>query len=189
MPVSTYHSGELTAQNKAGTKGVAAELAAGKRSALSFASGHDVFLAAQSFAALASVDLKSESVWVTPLFGKPGDLAAISEKEIAISRDCIPNLGILNFIEPGTPLSLLGIDLKRRIRHRINGYAIAEEDNGKHSIDLQVAEYTPNCPKYINRRDIIPASDGTPALNKDAEAEARTELSEDDQKFVRNMDT
>ncbi|WP_165725000.1 FAD-binding oxidoreductase [Pseudoalteromonas sp. SA25] len=189
MSVSTYHPGELSAQDKAGTKGVAAELAAGMRSTLSFASGHGMFLAAQSFAALASVDLKSESVWVTPLFGQPGDLAAISEKEIAISRDCIPNLDILNFIEPGTPLSLLGIDLKRRIRHRINGYAIAAEDNGKHSIDLQVVEYTPNCPKYINRRDIIPASDGTPTLNKDAEAEARTELTADDQIFVRNMDT
>ncbi len=189
MSVSTYHPGELSAQDKAGTRGVAAELAAGKRSALSFASGHDAFLAAQSFAALASVDLKSESVWVTPLFGQPGDLAAISEKEISISRDCIPNLDILNFIEPGTPLSLLGIDLNRRMRHRINGYAIAAEDNGKHSTALQVAEYTPNCPKYINRRDIIPASDGTPALNKDAKAEARTELTADDQKFVQNMDT
>jgi hypothetical protein len=75
------------------------------------------------------------------------------------------------------------------MRHRINGYAIAAEDNGKHSTALQVAEYTPNCPKYINRRDIIPASDGTPALNKDAKAEARTELTADDQKFVQNMDT
>lgn len=189
MPVSTYHSGELTAQNKAGTKGVAAELAAGKRSALSFASGHDVFLAAQSFAALTSVDMKSESVWVTPLFGKPGDLAAISQKQIAISRDCIPNLDILNFIEAGTPLSLLGIDLNRRMRHRINGYAATAQNNAKHSLALQVAEYTPNCPKYINRRNIIPASGGMPALNKNARAETRTKLSEDEQKFVRNMDT
>lgn len=189
MSVLTYHSGELIAQDKAGTKGVAAELAAGKRSALSFASGHDAFLAAQSFAALTSVDLKNDSVWVTPLFGRSGDLTAISEKQIAISSDCIPNADILNFIEQDTPLSLLGIDLNRRIRHRINGYAIGAKDNGKHSVALQVSEYTPNCPKYINRRDIIPASDGTPALNKDARAETRTKLSEDDQKFVRKMDT
>lgn len=189
MSDSSYHPGELAAQDKAGTRGVAAELAVGKHSALSFASGHDVFLAAQSFAALASVDLKNESVWVTPLFGQSGDLAAISEKEIAISRDCIPNLDMLNFIEPGTPLSLLGIDLNRRIRHRINGYTIAGGDNGKHSVSLQVTEYTPNCPKYINRRDIIPASDGTPSLNKNARAETRTRLTEDDQTFVRKMDT
>ena len=189
MSILSYHSGELSAQDKAGTKGVAAELAAGKRSALNFASAHDVFLAAQSFAALACVDLKSELVWVTPLFGRPGDLTAISEKEIAVSRDCIPNLDILNFIEPGTPLSLLGIDLNRRIRHRINGVSMTSALGETSGLNLQVDEYSPNCPKYINRRDIIPASSGTSALNKGAKAETRTELNLDDQTFVRNMDT
>ncbi|WP_067102260.1 FAD-binding oxidoreductase [Marinomonas atlantica] len=189
MSVSTYHPGELSAQDKAGTKGVAAELAAGKRSALSFASGHDAFLAAQSFAALASVDLKSESVWVTPLFGKPGDLTAISEKEMAISSDCIPNLDILNFIEAGTPLSLLGIDLNRRIRHRINGHSVASEVGGTSGLNLQVDEYSPNCPKYINRREIIYDANNAHPINKNAIREERTKLSEDDQNFIQSMDT
>lgn len=189
MSVSTYHPGELTAQDKAGTKGVAAELAGGKRSALSFASGHDVFLAAQSFAALASVDLKSESVWVTPLFGKPGDLTAISEKEMAISSDCIPNLDILSFIEAGTPLSLLGIDLNRRIRHRINGHSVASEVRGTSGLNLQVDEYSPNCPKYINRREIIYDANNAHPINKNAIREERTKLSEDDQNFIQSMDT
>ena len=189
MSVLSYHPGELAAQDKAGTKGAAAELAVGKRSALSFSSSHDAFLAAQSFAALASVDLRSRSVWVTPLFGKAGDLTAISEHEIAVSQSCIPNSETIEFIEPGTPLSLLGIDLNRRIRHRINGASMSSLKRENHGLKLQVEEYSPNCPKYINRRQIIHASNKAPVLNKDAKAESRTQLTPDDQAFVRKMDT
>jgi len=141
MSFLSYHPGELAAQDKAGTRGAAAELAAGKRSALSFSSSHDAFLAAQSFAALASVDIKSQSVWVTPLFGKAGDLTATSEHEILISASCIPNSEILKFIEPGTPLSLLGIDLNRRIRHRISGTSLTSM-NQEHESYSQMERYT-----------------------------------------------
>ena len=170
MSVMSYHPGELTAQDKAGTRGSAAELAVGKRSALSFSSSHDAFLAAQSFAALASVDLRSQSVWVTPLFSHAGDLTAISEQEVTISTNCIPNSEILEFIEPGTPLSLLGIDLNRRIRHRINGTSLASMNQESRGLSIQVEEYSPNCPKYINRRQIIHASNKASALNKGAKA-------------------
>lgn len=189
MSVMSYHPGELTAQDKAGTRGSAAELAVGKRSALSFSSSHDAFLAAQSFAALASVDLRSQSVWVTPLFSHAGDLTAISEQEVTISTNCIPNSEILEFIEPGTPLSLLGIDLNRRIRHRINGTSLASMNQESRGLSIQVEEYSPNCPKYINRRQIIHASNKASALNKGAKAEARTQLTSDDQAFVRKIDT
>jgi len=186
---SLDHSKELAAQDKAGTRGVAAELAVGKRSALSFSSNHDAFLAAQSFAVLANVDLKRQSVWVTPLFGKAGDLTAISEHEIAVSTSCIPNSEILEFIEPGTPLSLLGIDLDRRIRHRINGTSLSSMNLESRELRLQVEEHSPNCPKYINRRQIIHPSNNAPALNRAAKTEIRTQLTLDDQTFVRKMDT
>lgn len=189
MTITSYHPGELVAQDKAGTRGAAAELAAGKRSALNFSSNHDAFIAAQSFAALASVDLSSELVWVTPLFGKAGDLTATSEQEIAISTNCIVNSNMLDFIKHGTPLSLLGIDLNRRIRHRINGVALLSSNEVSGEVSLQVNEYSPNCPKYINRRDIIPAPNNTPILNKNAKAETRIELTDDDKAFVQKMDT
>lgn len=40
MSFLSYHPGELAAQDKAGTRGAAAELAAGKRSALSLSLIH-----------------------------------------------------------------------------------------------------------------------------------------------------
>ncbi|EAQ64081.1 Oxidoreductase FAD/NAD(P)-binding [Marinomonas sp. MED121] len=204
-----YHQGELAAQDKAGTRGAASELAAGKRSALNFLANHDAFLAAQSFAAMSSVDLNTGNVWVTPLFAKAGDLRAVTENEIVISPHSIPDNDVLNTVESGTPFSLLGIDLNRRIRHRINGVALGFEDNrfedssfennsfednddrgnNDRGLHLQVNEYTPNCPKYINRREIILDASNAESINRKAKREERTSLTEDDQGFIQAMDT
>lgn len=186
---TSYHRGELAAQDKAGTRGAAAELGAGKRSALNFSFNHDAFLAAQSFAVVSSVNLKNGHVWVTPLFGKEGDLTAISENEIAISPHCIPENDMLNALESGMPLSLLGIDLKRRIRHRINGLASVSENDAGIGFSLQVNEYSPNCPKYINRREIVYDAKGAHPINREAKREERTTLTDDDQAFILSMDT
>eukprot|EP00523_Entomoneis_sp_CCMP467_P008532 CAMPEP_0168739116 /NCGR_PEP_ID=MMETSP0724-20121128/11287_1 /TAXON_ID=265536 /ORGANISM="Amphiprora sp., Strain CCMP467" /LENGTH=571 /DNA_ID=CAMNT_0008786489 /DNA_START=26 /DNA_END=1741 /DNA_ORIENTATION=- len=178
---STYHPGELAAQDKAGTRGVAAELLAGKTDTLSFSKNHDAFLAAQSFAVVSSVESDSGgAMWVTPLFGQSGDLTAVSETEIAIRATAIPPGDFLHSRQPHSPISLLGIDLNRRIRHRINGY-VNEQGN------LQVTEYSPNCPKYINRREIIPST--TEPMNQDAVRQERTALTSSDQDFLQNMDT
>ena len=76
-PSTPYHAGEIAAQNKAGTRGAAAELAAVMTDSLNFSSNHDEFLAARTFSVLTSVDIVSGNIWVTPLFGKDGDLSLI----------------------------------------------------------------------------------------------------------------
>lgn len=184
-----YHSGELKAQAKAGTRGVAIELAVAMRSSLSFSSDHDAFLAAQSFAVVTSVNLNTGDIWVSPLFGKQGDLTAISEKEIAISTDSIPEGDVLSSVEAGTPLSMLGIDLNKRIRHRINGAALIAADNADATLHLQVKEYSPNCPKYINRREIVYDVNKAKPIDRSATREERATLTESDQAFVQSMDT
>ena len=184
-----YHHGELAAQDKAGTRGAASELAAGKRSALNFLANHDAFLAAQSFAAMSIVDLSTGNVWLTPLFAKAGDLRAVTENEIVISPHSIPDNDVLNAVESGTPFSLLGIDLNRRIRHRINGVALGFAENDDRGLYLQVNEYTPNCPKYINRREIILDANNVESINRKAKREERTSLTEEDQGFIQAMDT
>jgi predicted pyridoxine 5'-phosphate oxidase superfamily flavin-nucleotide-binding protein len=171
--VTAYHAGELAAQDRAGTRGVAAELFAGKSSSLNFASNHDAFLAAQSFAVVSSVDV-DDRIWVTPLFGKSGDLSAASESDILISASSIPKNDVLHSAKPGTPLSLLGIDLMNRKRHRISG--IAGNNNVDGQLHLRVTEYSPNCPKYINRRELIIPGGEKPIIDETAVRQERTEL-------------
>jgi uncharacterized protein len=215
-----YHPGELLAQDKAGTRGAANELLVGRSGRLNFARNHDAFLAAQSFAAVCFVDTTTTAttttttttttndnssqhhhhhVWVTPLFGKAGDITAASETDITISPDCIPVNDPLHDVSPGTPLSLIAIDLSRRIRHRINGVAgdsplpSAEEGgaSGRRRLVLpfQVEEYTPNCPKYINRRELVPSPSHQPAINQQAIRQHRHELSDADQVLLHEADT
>ncbi len=186
---TTFHSGELAAQDKAGTRGIAAELIVGKSDSLSFSANHDAFLAAQSFAIISSVDMDNGRVWVTPLFAKEGDLAAISEKEITLSVDCIPEGDILRAVKSNAPLSLLGIDLNRRIRHRISGHAVVSADTKNTHLHFQVNEYSPNCPKYINRRQIVLDPDNSDSVVKNAIRQERSTLSESDQAFIQSMDT
>ena len=95
---------------------------------LDFTSNHDVFLAAQNISVLTSVELESGRVWVTPLFAQEGDMNAVSEKEISFSPACIPQGDVINGSQPGTPLSLLAIDLNQRKRYRINGGAKTAPD-------------------------------------------------------------
>lgn len=195
--LSPFHAGELEAQRKAGTRGVALELAVCQRPTLSFSSNHDAFLASQSFAVVTSVDTTSDNqVWVTPLFGKEGDITAMSESTILISPACIPVDDFLHqvIVAPATatdtPLSMLGIDLAKRIRHRINGVSSSSResspDSKKDHLQFMVKEYSPNCPKYINRREIIP---GQHPINREAIRHERTELTESDKELIARMDT
>lgn len=184
-----FHSGELAAQDKAGTRGIAAELSVGKSNSLNFSANHDAFLAAQSFAVVSSVDVDSGRVWVTPLFAQKGDLTAISEQEITVSVDCMPCGDVLRSVKSNTPLSLLGIDLNRRIRHRINGHAVVPNDTADSQLHFLVDEYSPNCPKYINRRQIVLDRNIPDSVVKNAERQERTTLTESDQAFIQAMDT
>lgn len=58
---------------------------------------------------------------------------------------------------------------------------MASEVRGTSGLNLQVDEYSPNCPKYINRREIIYDANNAHPINKNAIREERTKLSEDDQ--------
>jgi hypothetical protein len=123
MFIHTFYVAKISVQDKAGTRGVAAELLHGKTGSLNSPSkNHDAFLAAQSFAVVSSV-MDDGEVWVTPIFGKEGDITALSESQVLISPASIPKHDVLQSAiqSPGTPLSMLGIDLMKRNRHRING--------------------------------------------------------------------
>lgn len=189
MSTTSFHTGELRAQEKAGTLGAASELVVGRKSSLNFKANHDSFLAAQSFAVVCSVAPKDGAVWVTPLFGQEGILVAKSENEIAISNDAIAQNDVLRFVESGSPLSLLAIDLDRRIRHRINGIAHVAGEKAGQRLSLKVQEYSPNCPKYINRRQIIFDQNNAESMSKNVVREQRKELTERDQALIQAMDT
>ena len=58
-------------------------------------------------------------------------------------------------IAVGSDIALLGIDLATRRRNRANGMVIAKDEE---SFTLHVEQSFGNCPKYIQRRSVEPAS-------------------------------
>lgn len=194
--VLPFHAGELAAQAKAGTRGVAAELKAGQGDKLSFARNHDAFLASQTFAVVTSVvkgggnDDDQHDVWVTPILGAPGSMIARSETEIAIHHTAVPVGDILRQAKRNASVSMLGIDLMKRTRHRING-VVSGRNKDASVFGLSVKEYSPNCPKYINRRELVLPAGGAsiPSINTNATRRVGTSLDESDQRMIVEMDT
>ena len=186
MFILMFQIGKLSVQDKAGTRGVAEELLHGKTGSLNFSKNHDAFLAAQSFTVVSSI-MNDGQVWVTPIFGKGGDITALSESQILIAPASIPEHDVLHsgIQLPGMPLSMLGIDLMKRNHHHINGATTISECDAT-GLHFQVWDYSPNCPKYINRREIIPSA---MPMNEAAIREERTILTESDRVFVQSIDT
>lgn len=148
----TYHEGELLVQERTG------ESMAGERNGRIISNaiirGATPFLAKQSMIILGSLDDR-ENVWASLLFGHPGFVSASDDQtvEIDLTRAALsPHDPLWTNLNVAARVGMLAIDLGKRRRVRINGHLVAL-DSGR--ARLQIEESYPNCPKYIQRRDLV----------------------------------
>ena len=160
--VSSFHHGELYVQERAGTRGVADELGAWLSPELHAHMGIDAFFGKLRVAWISSVSETSDGnggirkqVWVSPLFGNPGFLKAINPKLLSIDMsNAFPSEDILwDNLSDGSqhPVGFIALDFEIRRRYRTNGY-VTGLAKGATSLDIQVVQAFPNCPKYIQNR-------------------------------------
>lgn len=148
---SIYHEGERSVQQAAGEAAIADRN--GADIANTILGGARPFLQKQSMAVLASVDAAG-SPWATLLFGESGFIHADTAAAIAIDvpeerRDPLDPFWANVAANPA--LGMLFIELGSRRRYRINGH-LARLDAG--GLEVAVREAYPNCPKYIQRRQL-----------------------------------
>lgn len=157
----TFHEGELLVQRQTGDDGEAARLAG--MVADRVAPPIRTFLAMQTTMAMATVD--DDGTLVSSFFvGEPGLLTTPSERVVRVDR---ARLGASDGeddrawrnLRVGTAIGLLAFDLGTRRRVRLNGIVRAADAT---TIELEVAEAYPNCPKYIQRRRLVVAPAITP---------------------------
>jgi uncharacterized protein len=155
-----FHSGEIAVQERAG------ERAQGARNG---AIVHDYvtpgaarFLGRQRWVVVALADDDGRP-WASVWLGEAGFVRGEGERAVRI--DTLPEpwaaadpTGALAV--PGRRAGLLAIDFGTRQRLRING-SIGEADDSALTID--VSESFANCPKYIQRRELIPGAFGAAA--------------------------
>ena len=184
MSASPYHDGEQRVQQLAGVVEEANHLAriiSGKiiRGALKF-------IGEQSMVVLGSVD-DDQNVWASILFGRPGFVAAPDEESVEFDL----SLAGINRqdpfwtnIEHDQRVGSLLIDLATRRRLRING-TVSRPSADRLRLDLVVAESYPNCPKYIQRRNLtVQELDRRDSMRRDGET-----MGKDQQTLIRTADT
>ncbi len=162
MTTSIYHEGERAVQRSAGEVAIADHN--GVVIAGTILGGARPFLQKQSMAVLASVDAQGMP-WSSVLFGEPGFVHVDGAASLGIAmaparRD--PTDPLWTNIAANPVLGMLFIELGSRRRYRINGSVQGVDEHG---LQIGVREAYPNCPKYIQRRQLRAMdADTRPAL-------------------------
>ena len=184
---SIYHEGERSVQQRTGTEMQAMQNA----SVISdrIRPGSVPFLARQSMVALGSVD-SDQSLWASVLFGRPGFLSAQDERTVRLDLSlALPDNHdpFWTNIEHDARIGALAIELDTRRRLRING---SVRRTGPETLLLDVLEAYPNCPKYIQRREMsmsptrAKAEGGTPSSGAKLTPKLRDVIAHSDTLFV-----
>ena len=150
-PPSGFHAGEIAVQQRAGVRAQARRLV-GMLGSPNLAGGPSRFVSACNFAALAGRD-ENALLWVSPLTGQPGFLAA-EKTTLRIAARPVPG-DPLHRIPTGQPVGMIAMDFAAGRRLRINGTLTSVTADG---LSIDVDQAYGNCPKYIRQRDLIPDS-------------------------------
>jgi len=159
---SIFHEGQRAVQERTGQTSIAIRNAAILSDTV--IGGARLFIGQQFMVALGSVDERG-AVWSSLLFGPPGFMHTEDGVHIAIDVPPSQRDGwdpLWDNIDGNSDIGMLFIDLGTRRRYRVNGRVARIDGQG---ITVAVKEAFPNCPKYVQRRQLI--SLGETAIDDD----------------------
>lgn len=179
MTAAGFHEGEIATQRRAGVHADAKRLEM-MLDATGLSQGAAKFLASQRFAALTGRD-HDGVLWTSPLVGPPGLLSGHGDilHVAALPRDGDP----LHQMPVGDQVGLIAIDFATRRRLRINGELLGADGLG---MTVRVGQSYGNCPKYIHRRPVHPA---TFTSSPSTRARHSTVLDPSEQAMIASTDT
>jgi predicted pyridoxine 5'-phosphate oxidase superfamily flavin-nucleotide-binding protein len=150
-----FHEGEVAVQERTGERAIALHHGSILRETIPPAAR--AFLATQKMLAVGAAD-DAGRLWASLWSGARGfiqsdDAGTRLQVEPHGRSDGDP---VWPLLAGGNAVGLLAIDLASRRRFRVNGVV---GDSDEHGIEVLVNETFPNCPKYIQRREML---DGAP---------------------------
>lgn len=148
---SPFHEGERLVQERAGEQGQAARNAG--VIADSIVPGALGFIAQQRLAIVGSV-APDGALWASLLMGDAGFVQAPDVRSLVFDVERMlsaPEDPLWANLEDDERVGMLFIELATRRRLRVNGNMSRGADGG---LRLDVVEAYPNCPQYIQRRDM-----------------------------------
>jgi predicted pyridoxine 5'-phosphate oxidase superfamily flavin-nucleotide-binding protein len=178
--IGPYHEGELAVQRRAGVAAMAAKIGRGVHDAI--APGAVEFLAERTCVVVASRDAAGR-VWASLLSGSLGFLDASEEHELVVHATAAAADPLRAALRPGALLGLVAIDFATRRRFRVNGSVSSSDELG---FTLQVAQAFGNCPKYIQKRELVPLTAAPPVAHEVSRAAS---LSDPQRAWITSADT
>ncbi len=149
--VSSWHQGELAVQQRAGTDKRMAEI--GPKFIREFMpQQHRDFFQSLSMIFVGYSDHCSNTC-ASVLFGASGFIQSPIETELLINTQATIGDFIIEDLNIGDHLGLVGIEFDTKRRNRVNGIII---DINQKSIKVKVLQSYGNCPKYIQPKVFIP---------------------------------
>ncbi len=145
-----YHEGECEVQKRVGVEKIAEST--GRVIADRIPNGALEFVDKQPMVIVGSQD-DERNIWTSLLAGKPGFLTAVDEQNVRIDLPAIVSSKLDPFwqnIRNCPKVGMLFIEVATRRRLRVNGSVSISDEN----IHVSVEQAYPNCPKYIQRREI-----------------------------------
>ncbi|MCF0069571.1 pyridoxamine 5'-phosphate oxidase family protein [Dyadobacter sp. CY261] len=163
MPDSVFHTGELYVQRNAGEEHFAMQNGSIVRNVI--AGGAANFVSEQQFFFAASQDTEG-NVWASVLSGAPGFVQLTDMHSLLFDPDLrnsnADDIFWKNIHEDAT-IGLLFIELTTRRRFRVNGRIYPQGSLWR----LEVEQAYPNCPKYIQRRELVHEDVVGPSIGQD----------------------
>ncbi len=177
-----YHEGECEVQKRIGVEQIAART--GRVITDRIPNGALKFIDKQPMVIVSSQD-DEKNIWTSMLAGKPGFLTAVDEQNVKIDLPAIVSSKLDPFwenIRKCPKVGMLFIELATRRRLRVNGIVSISGEN----IHVSVEQAYPNCPKYIQRREIeVVGTNG----NFSGSKITGTSLAKDLKSWIENSDT
>ena len=151
MSDTKFHEGERFIQHATGETAQADRTAAVMRETI-LPAAHS-FIHERETIALATRDQAGE-IWASLLWGAPGFVRVDHERKFHIDlARTFKDQGdpFWDNVKPGAPIGSLLLDLEHRRRYRINGEVLNVDES---NLAITVRESYPNCPKYIQSREL-----------------------------------
>jgi predicted pyridoxine 5'-phosphate oxidase superfamily flavin-nucleotide-binding protein len=151
MPASSFHPGERAVQLRAGEDAIADRNVTMVLPTIM--AGARPFIGKQFMVVLASSDADGQPS-SSVVYGQPGFAHTAGDALVALDIPLGRRDGADPFwanIDANPAVGMLFIELGTRRRYRVNGSVIRNDDAG---LEIAVQEAYPNCPRYIQRRQL-----------------------------------
>ena len=188
-----FHEGELAVQERAGSRGMAAKVGHGIRTAVPPVVAD--FLLTQRIAFVGTLDAGGRP-WASVLTGPAGFASAPDEHTLRIVAAPSPGDPLAENLAAGShqasdeargsPVGVLVVDFTTRRRLRVNGRGVLRAGRADDEIRVDVEQVYSNCHKYIQTRAI---AGETPRQVEDVSIQRGRGLSDAQRDWIRRADT